>query len=103
MPEGLHVIPNHLLDLRPDAEVDHDLLNPKPMTDEKNVWFFWHSGFENMHPYTQRNVRAWHRRFTKYGWVIRVLNRQESSPLNIANFLDVTDPETFPKSFIDGN
>jgi len=24
-----------------------------------------------MHPYTQRNVRAWHRRFSKQGWTIR--------------------------------
>ena len=102
LPKGCHVIPEHLLDLRSDAEIDHDLQNPKPVFSEKNIWFFWHSGFENMHGYTQRNVRAWHRRFSRLGWTIRVLDRLSSSPLNVANFLDEQDPETFPKAFIDG-
>lgn len=102
LPVGLHEIPAHLLDLRPDAEVDCDLLNPKPITTEKNIFFFWHKGFDNMHPYTQRNVRAWHRRFSRYGWTIRVLDRLPSSRLNISNFLDISDPNTFPRAFLDG-
>ncbi|TVY12855.1 putative glycosyl transferase FCK3 [Lachnellula arida] len=102
MPDGMHAIANHLLDLRPDTEVDHDLLHPAPITSEKNVWFFWHSGFPNMHPYTQRNIRAWHRRFSPEGWAIRVIDRLPCSPLNIGNFLDTTDPRTFPRAFIDG-
>ncbi|OKL56100.1 hypothetical protein UA08_08660 [Talaromyces atroroseus] len=102
IPSGLHEIPVHLLDLRSDAEIDQDLLSPKPVTDEKNVWFFWHSGFQHMHAYTQRNIRAWHRRLSKHGWKIRVLDRQPESPLNVANFLDVSDPATFPKAFIHG-
>ena len=102
VPAGLHAIPNHLLDLRSDSEVDYDLLHPKPVSDEKNIWFFWHTGYTNMHPYTQRNVRAWHRRFSKQGWTIRVLDRLPSSPLNVANFLDISDPGTFPRAFIDG-
>ncbi|KAG9257895.1 uncharacterized protein F5Z01DRAFT_307803 [Emericellopsis atlantica] len=102
MPNGLYVIPDDQLDLRPDAQVDQDLLHPRPVSGLKNVWFFWHSGFLNMHPYTQRNVRAWHRRFSKHGWTIRVLDREEDSPLNIAKYLDVKDPNVFPKSFIEG-
>ena len=102
IPAGLHVIPYGNLDIRPDAEVDQDLLNPKPIHDEKNIWFFWHSGFEKMYPYTQRTVRAWHRRFSKQGWVIRVLNRQPSSPLNISNFLDTSNQDIFPRAFTDG-
>jgi hypothetical protein len=102
IPEGVHAIPDELLDLRPDSEIDQDLLNPKPLCGEKNVFFFWHSGFSNMHGYTQRNVRAWHRRLSKLGWTIRVLNRQPGSPLNISEFLDTSDPKTFPQSFIDG-
>lgn len=101
-PEGVHAIPSDLLDLRPDVEVDHDLLHPKPISGEKNIWFFWHSGFVNMHPYTQRNIRAWHRRFSKLGWTVRVMDRLPSSPLNIANFLDISDPATFPRAFVDG-
>jgi hypothetical protein len=102
LPTGIHVIPTHLLDLRPDSEIDHDLLHPSPISSEKNIWFFWHSGFTNMHPYTQRNIRAWHRRFSKAGWTIRVIDRQPSSPLNVANFLDLSDLGTFPKAFVDG-
>lgn len=101
MPQGLYAIPHDLLDLRPDSNIDHDLLHPPPVSDEKNIWFYWHSGFESMHPYSQRNIRAWHRRFSKHGWVIRVLDRQPSSRLNLATFLDVTDPHTFPRAFID--
>jgi hypothetical protein len=102
VPAGLHAIPNYLLDLRPDSEVDHDLLHPKPISDEKNIWFFWHTGYTHMHPYSQRNIRAWHRRFSKQGWTIRVLDRLPSSPLNVANFLDISDPGTFPRAFVDG-
>lgn len=101
-PEGCHAIPEHLLDLRPDHEIDHDLLHPKPISDEKNVWFFWHSGYSSMHPYARRNIRAWYRRFSKLGWVIRVLDRSPSSPLNVANFLNVKDPEICPEAFRDG-
>jgi Capsular polysaccharide synthesis protein len=102
IPPGVHAIPYDLLDLRPDSEVDHDLLHPKPISDEKNIWFFWHSGFTHMHPYTQRNVRAWHRRFSKQGWTIRVIDRMPSSPLNVVNFLDTSDADTFPRAFVDG-
>lgn len=102
MPAGLHAIPNHLLDLRSDPEIDNELLKPKPITDEKNVWFFWHAGYGNMHPYTQRNIRAWHRRFSRRGWTIRVLDRAAGSSLNIANYVGVADLDTFPQAFIDG-
>ena len=102
LPPGVHAIPSHLLDLRPDAEVDDDLLHPKPISNEKNVWFFWHTGYTHMHTYTRRNIRAWHRRLSKQGWTIRVLDRLPSSPLNIENFLDISDPGTFPRAFVDG-
>ena len=102
IPPGLHAVPPELLDLRPDSEVDQEILQSKPVTDEKNIWFFWHSGFTKMHPYAQRNVRAWHRRFSKQGWTIRVLDRLPSSPLNVANFLDISDPRIFPRAFLDG-
>ncbi|UNI16903.1 hypothetical protein JDV02_003291 [Purpureocillium takamizusanense] len=101
-PEGVDEIPSERLDLRPDAQVDHDLLHPKPVTDDKNIWFFWHRGFAHMHPYARRTVRAWHRRFSKQGWVVRVTDREPGSPLNIAHFLDIHDPDIFPRAFLDG-
>ncbi|KAK8034321.1 hypothetical protein PG993_009316 [Apiospora rasikravindrae] len=99
---GFPPIPEEQLDLRPDSEVDHDLLHPRPVSDEKNIWLFWDSGFAQMHGYAQRNVRTWHRRFSRQGWVVRVLDRLPDSPLNVANFLDVTDPAVFPRAFRDG-
>ncbi|KAM3078775.1 hypothetical protein ACMFMF_003706 [Clarireedia jacksonii] len=102
LPAGVHAIPHDLLDLRPDAEIDQVLLNPKLVACEKNIWFFWHNGFTHMHPYTKRNIRAWHRRFSKSGWIIRVLDRVPTSPLNVAKFLDITDENTFPRTFVHG-
>lgn len=103
IPNGVHAIPPAQLDLRPDPEIDEDILNPKPVSEsEKNLWFYWHSGFLNMYPYTQRCVRAWHRRFSRQGWVVRVLDTVPGSRSNVDKFLDVTDPELFPKAFIEG-
>ncbi|KAJ5669443.1 Capsular polysaccharide synthesis [Penicillium macrosclerotiorum] len=103
LPPGMHVIPSQVLDMRSDVDIDFDLMHPPPVTGTKNVWFFWHSGYETMHPYTQRNVRAWHRRFSKQGWTVRVMDRRPGSKSNIANFLNVTDHTTFPRAFIDEN
>lgn len=102
-PAGVHEIPAGQLDLRPDPEIDRDLADPGPITSEKNVWFFWHSGYQTMHPYTKRNIRGWHRRFSRQGWTIRVVDRQPGSALNIANFLDTNDRSNFPQAFIDNS
>ncbi|KAI1437282.1 hypothetical protein GGR50DRAFT_645663 [Xylaria sp. CBS 124048] len=105
MPAGCHAILADELDLRPDVEIDHDLMNPPSISLDsmKNIFFFWHSGYEGMHPYTKRNVRAHHRRLTKHGWRIYVINRVENSALNIAHFVDIHDPAVFPKAFIEGD
>ncbi|TQV91521.1 capsule polysaccharide biosynthesis protein [Cordyceps javanica] len=102
VPKGLYAIPSNLLDLRSDAELDQDLLRYLPITDDKNIWFYWHNGYENMYPTAQRTVRAYQRRFSKLGWKIRVVNREPDSPLNIGNFLDIDDPNIFPAAFRDG-
>jgi len=102
IPKGVHALSSSTLDLRPDSDIDRAILSPQPVTNEKNIWFFWHSGYNSMHPYTQRNIRAWYRRFAKAGWSIRVLNRLPNSPLNVAQYLDVADLDTFPRAFIDG-
>lgn len=103
MPDGVYAIPHDELDLRSDEEVDHDLFNPKPVSDEKNIWFFWHSGLGKMHGYTRRTVRNWHRRFSKKGWVVRVLDFESGSPLNVAHYLDIHDTDVFPKAFTDSS
>lgn len=104
IPEGMHAIPVNEMDLRSDAEVDATLVDPPSpsSSSEKNIWLFWHSGYSTMHPYTQRTVRTYHRRFSKKGWTVRVVDRVAGSPLNVANFLDLHDPDTFPKAFREG-
>nr|POE74560.1 hypothetical protein CFP56_37091 [Quercus suber] len=101
IPPGVHAIPAQRLDTRSDEEIDATLLNPPAptATSDRNIWFFWHSGFATLHAYTRRNVRAWHRRFSRSGWVIRVVDLHEGSPLHVKNFLDVTDPALFPAAF----
>lgn len=49
IPAGCNAIPADELDLRPDAEIDQDIINPKPISLDniKNVFFFWHSGFQS--------------------------------------------------------
>jgi hypothetical protein len=86
-----------------DSEVNYDLLHLKlkPFSDE-NTLFFWHTGYTHMHLYTRRNICAWHQRFFQQGWIVRVLNRLPSSPFNDANFLNISDPGTFPRAFVDG-
>lgn len=101
MPAGLHVISPSDLDLRPDNTIDQVLQDPRPVTSEKNIWFFWHTGYMQMHPYAKRTVRAWHRRFSKLGWEVRVVDRLPGSTLNVAKFLDTSDPNIFPQAFRD--
>ncbi|PMD48947.1 hypothetical protein L207DRAFT_540010 [Hyaloscypha variabilis F] len=103
LPNGCHIVPAHLLDLRPDSDVDKATQNPPPITSsEKNIWFYWSTGYETMHNCTKRTVRSWYRRFTKQGWTIRVVNRAPGSPSNVENFLDTQDPTIFPQESIDG-
>ncbi|OAA48793.1 Capsular polysaccharide synthesis [Cordyceps fumosorosea ARSEF 2679] len=102
IPKGLRAIPASQLDLRADAELDQALTQHQPVVDDKNIWFYWHNGYENMYPTAQRTVRTYQRRFGKLGWKVRVVNREPGSPLNIANYLDVSDPTLFTAAFREG-
>lgn len=105
IPSGVHAIPRSDLDLRPDAEIDALLLHPAPVPErhEKNIWLFWHSGYVTMHPYTKRTVRAYHRRFARKGWTVRVLDLAAASPGNVKHFVNVSNPTLFPRAFREGN
>ncbi|KAG6006995.1 hypothetical protein E4U21_006515 [Claviceps maximensis] len=102
IPHGMYVLPDALLDLRSDKEIDDDILHPKPVSGVKNIWFYWHNGYANMHPYSQRTIRAWHCRFSKLGWIIRVVDLEPGSPSHISNFIDIHDPDNFPAAFTNG-
>lgn len=102
IPKGLHAIPPSELDLRPDASIDAELQTFRPVTSSKNVWLFWHSGYANLHPYTARNVRTWHRRFSKKGWTVRVVSTRPDDALHISRFVDTHDAALFPAAFTHG-
>lgn len=104
IPAGVHAIPQAQIDLRTDDEIDALILAPPPVPEdhEKNVWFFWHSGYHTMHPYAKRTVRAYHRRLALLGWTIRVLDVAPHSPAHVAHFLDIADPSLFPDAFRNG-
>jgi hypothetical protein len=103
LPPGCQVIPSHLLDLCPDSDIDDAILSPPPITSsQKNIWFYWSTGYSTMHNCTKRNIRSWYRRFSKQGWMIRVVDRAPGSPSNVENFLDTKDAETFPQAFMMG-
>ncbi|KAI8711495.1 hypothetical protein NCS52_01413300 [Fusarium sp. LHS14.1] len=102
IPKGVYAIPDDELDLRSDAEVDDTIKSLRPVTSPKNVWFFWNSGYENLHPYAKRNVRAWHRRLSKKGWEIRVVDLDPKSAGYIGNWIDLDDPNIVPEAFKNG-
>ncbi|KAM0792467.1 hypothetical protein ACM66B_005142 [Microbotryomycetes sp. NB124-2] len=103
MPDGLVAIPDYLLDLRSDDEVDHAITHPRPVTSDKNVWFFWDKGYENLYPSARRTVRTWHRRLSKLGWAVRVVDYLPGSPLNVTHWIDTNDSTVVPRAFTDGS
>lgn len=105
MPNGVHAVPPDQLDLRPDDELDAILLNPPPASQshEKNLWFFWNSGYATMSPYAKRTVRTYHRRFARKGWTVRVVDVAPGSSGHISRFVDVSDPANFPRAFGKGD
>ncbi|KAI8650422.1 hypothetical protein NCS57_01375900 [Fusarium keratoplasticum] len=102
IPKGDYAIPDDQLDLRSDAEVDDTIKSLRPVTSPKNIWFFWNSGYDTLHPYAKRNVRAWHRRFSKKGWEIRVVDLDPKSVGYIGSWIDLEDSTVVPEAFKNG-
>ncbi|RWA09596.1 hypothetical protein EKO27_g5508 [Xylaria grammica] len=59
---GITLILEGEIDSRSDEELIETLRHPVPVRHERNVWAFWNTGFDNMRPWTQRNVLGWIRR-----------------------------------------
>lgn len=75
---------------------------PIPIPGSKSIFAFWHSGIRTMPPYLLRNILSWHRRFEPLGWTVYVIDNVPDSPLNMANFIDVTSPSIVPAALING-
>jgi hypothetical protein len=99
---GLVPIPNGTQDQRSDEQIAFYLQSYHEVTSDKNVWAFWHSGWSNMAPWSQRNVINWVRRLGP-DWSVRVLDWVDGSPVNISRFVDASFfPEAFNKKSMTG-
>jgi hypothetical protein len=91
------------LDRQSDEEPLEYLLRKVPVTSEKNVWTYWHSGFKSMPAWCQRNIFGWVR-LNGSSWTVRVLDSVPSSPNNALEWVNAEQlPESFVKGTIDGH
>lgn len=73
-PHGTTLIPASELDARTDEEVLSSITAYiEPTDSERNMWAYWHTGWANMPPWTQRNVLHW-ARILGPTWTVRVLD-----------------------------
>lgn len=99
LPELEPISPN---DTRPDAEILASLTQHRPVTSEKNIWAYWHSGLTTMPEWCIRNVIAWVR-INDPSWTVRVLDTVPGSPNHALKFVsDELLPEAFVKGTLDG-
>jgi hypothetical protein len=96
----LHYAP--CANIRTDAEIIRSLQSHKPITDEKNIWAYWHAGIANMPDWCQRNVASWVRMHDA-SWTVRVLDNKPDSPTYVLNTLPASQlPDCFVKGTMDG-
>ncbi|CAI6234838.1 unnamed protein product [Periconia digitata] len=86
-------------DTRSDAEILSTLSTYRPITSEKNIWAYWHSGLHSMPPWCQRNVASWVRMHSSTNWTIRVL---DSTPASPNYFLNYVSGDHLPDAFVGG-
>ncbi|KAI2464667.1 capsular polysaccharide synthesis protein-domain-containing protein [Annulohypoxylon bovei var. microspora] len=102
VPPGLKLIPTERLDARTDEEIAVWLQTRHPVTSDKNVWAFWHTGYTHMPPWVQRNIINWVRRLGP-DWTVHLLDRVDGSATNINHFVDSSFfPECFNNNTMDG-
>ncbi len=74
-----------------------------PVTSEKNIWSFWHSGIANMPEWCQRNVEDW-ARICGPEWTVRVLDNVAGSPNNALKYVpEHMLPRAFLENTMDGD
>ena len=90
------------LDTRTDKEILDSLSKHAPVTSEKNVWTYWHSGVRSIPSWCQRNIINWVR-LSGPSWSVRVLDNVPGSPNNALQWVAADAlPETFVKGTMDG-
>ncbi|KOS19845.1 hypothetical protein ESCO_005736 [Escovopsis weberi] len=95
LPPGVRLIPAERIDSRTDEEILAWLQEPHPVTSEKNVWAFWHSGLTNAPPWVQRCIIGWVRRLGPE-WTVHVLDHVRGSKTDVSHYVE---PSFFPEAF----
>ena len=93
---GLKLLPESRLDRRSNQEIISTLQEYRSVSDEKNIWGFWHSGITQAPPWIQRTVANWVRR--QPSWTVRVLDNVPGSAANVRHFVN---PAFLPDAFIE--
>ncbi|KAI0477528.1 capsular polysaccharide synthesis protein-domain-containing protein [Xylariaceae sp. FL0804] len=102
VPAGLRRIAPEKLDLRSDEEIGAWLQKRHPVTSDRNIWAFWHSGYSQMAPWVQRNVINWVRKLGPR-WTVHLLDTVPGSETNVGHFADSSFfPEAFNNGTMDG-
>lgn len=97
-PRGTILRSSDRLDQRSDREIISWLQQRHPITSQKNVWAFWHRGWNAMQPWAQRNVINWVRKFGSE-WTVHVLDAVPGSETNVNHLVEQS---FFPKAFNEG-
>lgn len=96
IPEGMTMASGPPADCRSDSAILATVRACPPVTEsQKNVWAFWHTGFDSMPGWTKRNVVGWARRLGPT-WTVRVLDHVPGSVCNVERFVP---PELLPEAF----
>ncbi|CAE7208163.1 hypothetical protein PTNB73_07582 [Pyrenophora teres f. teres] len=92
----LHYVESN--DARTDSETLDSLTHHAPITTEKYIWTYWHSGLQNMPTWSQRNIINWVRLHGP-DWTVRVLDKVPNSPNHALTWIP---PENLPEAFVKG-
>jgi hypothetical protein len=85
-------------DTRRDPDPIASLSEFQPVTSEKNIWCFWHSGLHGLPAWCRRNVLDW-MRINGPSWTVRVLDSNPES----ANYISKYIPENMmPEAIVQG-
>lgn len=101
-PEGLRYIPKDRVDPRSDEEIAEWLQHKHPVTSEKNIWYFWNTGWKSMNPWVQRGVIASVRRMGSE-WTVHFTDNVPRSETHINHYIDAEKylPAVFREGKID--
>lgn len=95
---NLSPVPKEDIDCRSDEEICHHLKEFSPPTSEKNVWAYWHTGFNTAPPWIQRNIIGWVRKLGP-SWTVRVVDSVAGSPTHVSQYVG---SESLSQSFNEG-